>query len=263
MVTQNTNDQPAAAVINEMAVKTFQLGSPAEAIGKTLSVAGYQIYRGPNNPNGTILKVIGVVPDIQFQSLKVNPEPNIFLVHEFVHVASLAIRFQRESLPALIPEVERLWSEEFPDKHFKYEFVDSVVAAEYQKDHELGDILRLFSALAISIACLGLYGLISFTAQRRTKEIGIRKAIGATTWQTVLLLLKDFSKPVVIAILIASPIAYLTMSNWLSNFIHHPPLSASYFLITGIGALLIAGLTASTHVVRVARSNPVNALRYE
>ena len=164
-----------------------------------------------------------------------------------------------------VKNVRNLWEQEIPSIPFDYDFIRDAVAKQYNAEQWQANMLAAFSGLAIFIACLGLYGLASFTADRRTKEIGIRKVMGATVFDVVKLLVWQFSKPVIIANLIAWPISYYAMTLWLENFIYRIEVFfiIGFCLIGGISALLIAWATVAGNSMRIARSNPIKALRYE
>ena len=150
-----------------------------------------------------------------------------------------------------------------PAQTFDYFFLDEAFDKQYREDEKLGIILSNFSALAILIACLGLFGLASFTVEKRTKEIGIRKALGASVISIILLLLKEFTKLILLANVIAWPIAYFTMNRWLQNYAYRIEIGISAFVLAGSIVVLIASLTVGYQAIKAARANPVDALRYE
>jgi putative ABC transport system permease protein len=159
--------------------------------------------------------------------------------------------------------VEQVWRRHLPELPFEAGFVEEKLAALYGADEARGQTFGSFAMLAIVIACLGLFGLAAFTAERRTKEIGIRKVFGATVSDIVKLLVWQFSKPVVIANLIAWPVAWWVMREWLNQFDERIALTPGPFLLAGLLALAIAIGTIAGHAIRVARMNPIHALRYE
>jgi putative ABC transport system permease protein len=174
---------------------------------------------------------------------------------------TLEIRFKSANPPALKAQVESVWKHFAPQVPFSGEFADAIAAKLYDRDVARGEIFAAFAGLAIVVGCLGLFGLAAFTAERRTKEIGIRKVLGARVRDIVQLLVWQFSKPVLLANLIAWPVAWWAMRGWLNGFDTRIPLGPRPFLLAGGLALAIA--TVAGHAVRVARANPVNALRYE
>ena len=160
-------------------------------------------------------------------------------------------------------EVERVWKRLIPGMPFNAAFVDDVVRNLYNSDEKRAELFGIFALLAVAIGCLGLFGLAAFTAERRTKEIGIRKVLGARVRDIVRLLAWQFSKPVIIANLIAWPIAWWVMRDWLNGFDARITLGPTPFLVAGLIALAIAVATIAGHAFKVARSNPIHALRYE
>jgi putative ABC transport system permease protein len=176
--------------------------------------------------------------------------------HAFVRI--------RNADPVAVREaVQRVWREMVPQQPFVAAFVDTTLAAQTEGERTRGLLFAAFAGLAVIIACLGLYGLASFTAERRTKEIGIRKVMGAGTTDIVRLLAWDFSRPVLIANIIAWPAAWTLMRDWLNGFETRIDLGLTVFIVAGGAALGIALATVAVHTARVARANPIHALRYE
>tara|TARA_R110002096_G_scaffold426421_1_gene636225 strand:- start:124681 stop:127134 length:2454 start_codon:yes stop_codon:yes gene_type:complete len=250
------NGYISSIIINETALRRLGLGSPEDAIGKIL-------YRGMGDDLEMVFSVIGVVPDIHFDSLKAQIRPEMYVLrHE--NASHISVRFNGD--PQLILEKARtLWEQEVPSVPFSYDFAEDAVAEQYRTEEGEATMFAAFSGLAILIACLGLYGLASFSAERRTKEIGIRKVMGANVFDIVKLLLWQFSTPVVIANLIAWPVSFFAMSIWLEGFVYRIEsfVILSFCLVAGIAALLIAWVTVAGNSMRVARANPIDALRYE
>lgn len=239
----------AAFVINEAALATYGW-TPEDALGKQLE---------RNGRPGTI---IGVVPDFHFTSLHRVIEP-LVLAYSPTEFSEVGLRIRGENIRETLNFLAATWSTLAPDLPFTYTFLDDKVAQLYTDEQKLGQLFGLFAGLAILIACLGLFGLASFMAEQRTKEIGIRKVLGATLYSIVLLLTKDFSKLVVLAFILASPIAYLIMEQWLADFAYRTHIGLMTFVIAGVAALAIAWLTVSYQSIRAALGNPIDALRYE
>ncbi|MES2732104.1 MAG: ABC transporter permease [Bacteroidota bacterium] len=268
---QLASDTSRAFIINEAAVTQFGWRTPQEALGKELQYYG-------NAESGRFKEpVIGVVRDFHYASLHQEIEPLIILCWPSA-TTSLLVRVHPETHPEIRPasgmstlgnpsqtlaEIERAWNKIFPDYPFEYTFGDESLAALYQSDERMNHLLLLFSGLAISIACLGLFGLTTFTAQQRTKEIGIRKVLGASVSSIVALLSKDFLTLVVLANLVAWPSAWWAMNHWLQDFAYRIELSGWVLLIAGAVALLLAWLTVSAQAIKAARANPVQSLRTE
>jgi putative ABC transport system permease protein len=175
----------------------------------------------------------------------------------------LIVRYNSPEPERVLQEIRRIWREMFPEVPFEGEFADQQLAQLYQTDAARGQTFAGFAFLAVVIACLGLFGLAAFTAQRRTKEIGIRKVFGARARDIVKLLAWQFSKPVILANLIAWPVAWWLMRDWLNQFDARIALTPGPFLLAGLIALAIAVGTIAGHAIKVARQNPIHALRYE
>ncbi|MEZ4852479.1 MAG: FtsX-like permease family protein [Bacteroidia bacterium] len=173
------------------------------------------------------------------------------------------VRLRGERLQETIAHVEKTWNQFNPDAPFEYNFMDENFARLYQTEERQGTIFAIFAVLAIMIACLGLVGLTSFTAERKKKEIGIRKVLGASSLNLIVLLSREFTILVLIAFAIASPIAWYVMDGWLQEFAYRSPIGIMLFVLAGISAVLIAWIAAGFQTARAAATNPVNALRDE
>jgi putative ABC transport system permease protein len=167
------------------------------------------------------------------------------------------------SLREVIGHIEGVWTTVNAFAPFEYHFLNETIDAQYRNEQRLGRLFSYFAFLAVVISCLGLFGLASFVAEQKTKEIGIRKALGASTRSIVLLLSRDFTRWVLAANLIAWPVAWYTMSRWLQNFAYRSTIAWWSFLVAGAAALLIAWATVSLQTYKAARLNPVDSLRYE
>jgi putative ABC transport system permease protein len=243
-------------IVNALAAKQMGFATPAEAIGKTFKANVLPEEIGPLPAT-----IVGVVEDSRFRSLREPVEPMIF-PDEGVY-RNLIIRYDSADPEAVRSGVERVWKRLVPDLPFEGDFADAQLAELYLTDQARGRTFAGFALLAIVIACLGLFGLAAFTAERRTKEIGIRKVFGARVPDIVRLLAWQFSKPVVLANLVAWPVAWWVMRDWLNGFDSRIPLGPGPFLMAGLLALAIALGTIAGHAVKVARLNPIHALRYE
>ena len=238
-----------AVVLNESAVKLFGLNKP---IGKRIFIVGRNI---PYN-------VIGVLKDFHYESLHQKIQPLIITLNAG-QTAYLPIRLKTTNVSSVLSFIKSEWKKFVPGKPFEYYFIDQDINRLYMSEQKTGELFTAFSVLAIFIACLGLFGLAAFTAERRTKEIGIRKALGSSVSGIVFLLSKEFTKWVLIANLIAWPVAYYFMNNWLKDFAYRINMNFWVFFTSGVLALLIALLTVSIHAVKAARANPIKSLRYE
>ena len=240
----------SAFLVNQSAVKALGWQT---ALGKKFTRASGIGMAGP---------IIGVISDFHIGSLKQEIEP---LVLPYLRRSPmyLAIRLHPGNVAEAISAVEETWKKLAPNQPFSYTFLDQDYARLYNREQQMSHVFQIFSGLAILIACLGLFGLAAFTTQQRTKEIGIRKILGASVSGIVCLLSKDFLKLVLIANLIAWPIAYYAMNQWLQSFAYRINLGISTFILSGLIALFIALLTVSYQAIKAARANPVEALRYE
>jgi len=239
----------SAVILNEAAAKLFGWNEP---LGQPLTQPGDSLWRA---------NVIGVVKDFHFESLHKQIQPLVILHQPFYQY--LSIRVRSENIAATVQAVETLWQEFAPQQPFEFSFLDQDFDAQYRAEQRTGKIFGLFAALAIFIACLGQFGLASYTIQKRTKEIGVRKVLGASVINIAGLLSKDFVKLVLAANLVAWPIAYFAMNKWLQDFAYRINIGWWVFALAGGSALLIALLTVSTQALKAALANPVEALRYE
>jgi len=246
----------ANVVINELAVRRMGFQSPAQVIGRTFRAGLVQ------NEYGLVpVTVVGVVADTRFRNVRLPVDPIMFQ-NANTGQSHVVLRF--DGNPAEIrANAERVWRGITTDVPFVAEFVDDVMAELYAADDARAKVFAGFALLAIIVACLGLFGLAAFTAERRTKEIGIRKVLGARTRDIVRLLAWQFSKPIIIANLIAWPAAWWVMRDWLNGFDARVDLGPAPFVLAGALALVIAIGTIAGHAFKVARANPILALRYE
>ncbi len=243
-------------VLNQYAVKKLGFASPPDAIGK--------VVKGELFDPGTgivTINIIGVVGDTRFRSVRTPIEPIMFQkTHQ--GQSTMVIRYRGD--PATIEAaVERQWKQITNDVPFEAKFSEDIIRELYKAEDSRGQIFAAFSLLAVIIGCLGLFGLAAFTAERRTKEIGIRKVLGARTSDILGLLVWQFSRPVILANIIAWPIAWWMMRNWLNEFDDRISLTPVPFLLAAAIALAIAIATVVGHAMKVARANPIHALRYE
>ncbi len=242
-----------SVILNEEAVRRFGW---EDAIGKkVIQTFGDARY---------YYTVIGMIKDFHYSSLRDAIQPmNLFLSLNANRYISVNI--QNQDIPGTLASIEDTWNKINPNYPVDYYFLDSVFERRYRSEERLLRLFGYFSTLAIFIACLGLFGLASFAAEQRTKEIGIRKVLGAPVSGIVVLLSKEFTRWVLVANIIAWPLAYLAMHNWLRGFAYRINLNSQFgfFLIAALGALFIAWLTISFQAVKAATANPVDSLRYE
>jgi putative ABC transport system permease protein len=235
-------------ILNETAVRRLIVPEP---------VVGQQIV----DPHGPLRTVIGVVKDFHYTSLHKDIKPFVF---GWTHNANtVAIKISGGNIQETLSQIEATWGRIVPGVPLDFYFLDEAIDQLYRSEQNFRAIFSTMTGLILIIACLGLFGLAAFTAEQRTKEIGVRKVLGATVTSLVSLLSKDFIKLVLVANLLAWPIAYYAMNEWLQNFAYRIEMSWWIFLMAGVLALLIALLTVSYQAIRVATANPVKSLRYE
>ncbi len=240
----------SAAVINESAANYLFEG---EALGK-------KFWVGDEDGNGLEINVIGIVKDFNFQSLKSEIRPLVFLLDtdlEFIHV-----RLKPGDYNESIAQIQALWEKE-ADVSFDYAFLDESYDNLFKEESKLGSIFSIFTFLALLIACLGLLGLAAYTSEQRSKELSVRKVLGATASQIVVLLSKDFSRIVGIALILAFPIAYYAMDYWLEGYAYRAPLDIKLFVGAALSVLIVAMLAVSYQSVKAALTNPVDSLKNE
>jgi putative ABC transport system permease protein len=196
------------------------------------------------------------------QSLRERIEP-LIIFYDYDSLLSLSIRIASDNIPQTMGLVEKKWKELDPNRPFRFLFLDDSFDSLYRQEDRLKTITFYFSFLAVLIGCLGLFGMASFTAEQRTKEIGIRKVLGASVPGIVRLLAKEFMLLVIAANLIALPVAYFAMNRWLQSFAYRMDIHPLIFVLSAALALIIALITVSYQAIRAALSNPVDSLRYE
>jgi putative ABC transport system permease protein len=249
------SDTSEACIINETAARLMGM-TPQSALGKTLTEIG------PTPAQNDVRTIIGVAKDFHIESLHREIKPLVMSIvpREFANVVA---RIRPENIPATIAFLQEKWPALEPGHPFRYFFLDEDFGRLFQTEERQSKIFGGFTMLAILIACLGLFGLASFIAEQRTKEIGVRKVLGASVQQVILLLSKDFTRLVAIAFVIAAPVAYFATNKWLQDFAYRTDLSPAIFVLAGVLALLIAWLTVSYQALKAALANPVDSLRYE
>ena len=244
-------------VLNRTAARDLGFSRPEQAVGITLMADDGDVETVGQTP----ATVIGVVADSRFGSIRDPVGPMLFLYDRY-QPSWLVVRYSGH--PAQVRDrVEAVWKRIAPEIPFEAEYSDDIVREMYEAEEARGIVFALFALIAIIVACLGLFGLAAFAAERRTKEIGIRKVFGARSRDIVRLLAWQFSKPVIIANLIAWPIAWWVMRDWLNTFDTRIDLGPTPFVLAGVLAIAIAIGTIAGHAFKVARANPIHALRYD
>ena len=250
---REAGDSTRTALLNETAVR--MLGLTADPLGQRV-----------RDVSGTEYAIIGVLKDFHFESLRQEIRPLILLdsyERRQFGAFPVAARIRSADVPGTLAAIEKLWTQFVPERPFAYSFLDDEYDALYAAERATGQLVFIFAVLAILVACLGLFGLAAFTAERRKKEIGIRKVIGAPVLSLVSLISREFVGLVIVGFAIAAPVAYFLMNRWLEDFAYRTELGLGTFAFAGGLALLIALGTVAYHALRAATSDPVNALRTE
>jgi putative ABC transport system permease protein len=244
-----SSDTLSSVIINETAAREFGWERP---IGKE--------FKGDEGePN---YKVIGLVKDYHFYSLRQKIEPLIIFIN-LRQAFYMVIKINTADIQSTMDYIEKTWNINLPDHPYDYEFLDEYFDKMYKSEADTGKLFGYFSLIAILIGCMGLFGLASFTVEQRTKEIGVRKVLGATVSNIIALLSKDFMKWVIMSSVIAYPVVYYFMKNWLNNFVYKTDIQIVTLFISGFIVVLIAFLTVSFQAIKAAMTNPAKTLRYE
>jgi putative ABC transport system permease protein len=245
-------DRREAFVVNEAGAKALGFAAPQDALGKTFQ-AHY---------NRLTKRIVGVTEDFHFRGMKEIVEPLILdLEPSLLGVITLSIRVER--MGELMRFIRETWDRHFPGVPFEYSFLDESFGREYRYEEQMGRLLGIIASLGIGVACLGLFGLSSFVARRREKEIGVRKVLGASNSDIVSLLSVQYLRPVVVAVLIAAPIAWYAMGRWLGQFAYRIDLNVIITMIAAVGALAVALVTVGFQSLRAATASPAVTLRNE
>jgi putative ABC transport system permease protein len=242
-------DSANALLLNEAAAKLYGYTNAEDVVGRPFSLIGNE---------GT---VVGVVKDFNFQSLHQNVEPLALRIAPHGYFNRLTLQVKPDDLQETIAEAEHIWKQFVVNRPFEYRFLDESFNQQYQAEVRFGQVFSIFSGLGIFIACLGLLGLSAYTIQNRTKEIGIRKVMGASVFSIIALLSKDYLKLIISAAVIAFPAAWYTMQLWLQDFPYRISIPLWIFIFAGLVATIIALITISYHAIRAATSNPVKSLK--
>jgi len=246
------NDEKASYLINLAGVKELGFSSPEEALGKSFMASYHRMTK----------RIIGVTDDFHYRGMQEIVEPIIMDIEDsLMNTITLSIRV--ENMNELMRFINKKWDEHFPGVPFEYSFLDESFDREYRYEDQMGRLLGIITTLGFIIACLGLFGLASFVARYRTKEIGIRKVLGASTSNIVAMLSKKFFLLILISVMIASPIAWYSMNKWLQDFAYRIDLNLVVFFVAAGGALAIALATVCIQGIRAAVANPANSLRDE
>jgi putative ABC transport system permease protein len=254
------SDSTESVILNESAIEKF--GMDANPIGKKIS--SFTGNRPDGSPDPNSIKswtVIGVVENFHYANMRENIAPlALFLQPSNGYVA---FRFESKSTKEVLDKIESLWKQFAPGNAFEYSFLNDDYGKMYNAEQRLGQTFGIFAGLAIIIACLGLFALAAFTAEQRTKEIGIRKTLGASVNSIVFLLSREYGKLVLIAFVLSTPIAWYGIQWWIQNYSYHATLGLTIYLFAGGIAFLIAVVTIGYQCIRAAMANPAQSLRSE
>lgn len=243
-------DHTEAFIVNETAVQEFNWGTPEQAIGKEITLEG---------KSG---KVIGVLRDFHYSSLYL-PIGSMVMDIGVPMFTTLSLRLQTDKFRESIAYAEAKWQEYFPEKTFEYSFLDESIRELYQSDARIGNIIGIFAILAILVSCLGSYGLAMLLARQKEKEISIRKVLGASLAQIITILTRNYFLLILIASVLAIPLAYWAMNEWLTNFAYRIPMGAGLFGLAIAAVLVVAALTISHQTIKAAFVNPAETLKDE
>jgi len=246
------NDTVSEFVVNETLVRKLGIHNPEDILGKEIN-----FWDGSK-----VAKVVGVIKDFNAYSLRLTMAPVVLSTWKDVY-QTINIKIKPGTEKTVLPFVEKIWNESFPEYVYEYQFLDKTIENFYRQENQLSVLYKIFAGIAIFISCLGLYGLVSFMAVQRTKEVGIRKVLGASSVNIVYLLSREFTLLIIIAFLIAAPIAYYIMHNWLQNYSYRITLGVSIFAMAITGSIIIAWITVGYRAVKAAMANPVKSLRTE
>jgi predicted permease len=238
-------------VVNEALVRQLGFASPQEAIGEYIT-----FWDAPAKP------IVGVVKDFHLTSLHDEIKPCLMAANQRVYLQA-SIKINLQDAKPVFQHIEKVWSAAFPENVFEYKFLDDTIAEFYEREEKMSQLLRIFAGIAILIGCLGLFGLVSFMAAQRTKEIGVRKVLGASVADILGLFSKEFAALILISFIIAAPVAYFSMNDWLENFAYRIDVGLGVFLSTIAVTFIIAGATVGYRALKSALTNPAEALRYE
>ncbi|MBS1600591.1 MAG: ABC transporter permease [Bacteroidetes bacterium] len=246
------NDTVNEFVVNETLLHKLGITDPQKAIGKKINLWDGQ----------KVFPIVGVIRDFNSYSLR-SPMAPVMLGTWKSTYETINIKIKPGTEKNTLAYIEKYWNESFPKYVYQYQFLDQTIANFYKQETQLTQLYKIFAGIAIFISCLGLYGLVSFMAVQRTKEMGIRKVLGATAVNIVYLLSREFTFLILIAFVIAGPIAYFIMRRWLDNYTYRIPLGASIFFVAIFSSIVIAWITVGYRAIRTALTNPVTSLRTE
>jgi ABC-type antimicrobial peptide transport system permease subunit len=245
------SDTVREALVNETLITKLGIQNPVNAVGKDIRLGG-----------DSWIKIVGVIKDFKTNSLRETIKPTLVLAKKKFYERT-AIKIHSANLAATHAAIEASWNKFYPEYAMNGSFLDENIAQFYRQEEQLSLLYKIFAGLAIFISCLGLFGLAAYTAQIRTREIGVRKVLGASVTGIIKLLAVDFIKLVLVAILVAVPVSWFAMNKWLQDFAYKINIGWFVFVLAGFIAILIAVLTISFQSIKAAISNPIESLRTE
>jgi ABC-type antimicrobial peptide transport system permease subunit len=238
--------------VNETLLKKLGITNPQDALGKQMD-----FWDG-----GKVGNIVGVIKDFNSYSLREPIAPVVLSTWKDVY-QTINIKIKPGTQKEVLPFIQKLWTSTYPDYVYDYKFLDKTIENFYKQEDQLSQLYKIFAGIAIFISCLGLYGLVSFMAAQRTKEVGIRKVLGASAKSIIYLLSKELTVLIIIAFVISAPIAWYIMHKWLQNYTYRIPLGASIFILAIISSIVIAWITVAHRAIKAALANPVKSLRSE
>jgi putative ABC transport system permease protein len=247
---EHGTDRDNGFIINESAVTQFNFGTPEAALGKKMNREGKE---------GT---VIGVIGDFNYTSLT-EPVSSMVLELSPNGYNTLSIKFENANVASTLETIESEWNKMFPEKSFQYTFLDEQLDDQYRGFQNFASIIQVFTGIAILISCLGVYGLILFVVQRKVKEIGVRKVLGASVVSILQLIYKDFVWLIVAGFVIAIPVSYYFINQWLENFTYHTTIDVITYVASLLAVMIVVVITIGIQAVKASLANPVNSLRSE
>jgi putative ABC transport system permease protein len=248
------SDHENGLLLNEAAVKALGIENPL----------GQRIIKNKGENDEQHLEVIGVVKDFNTESFDQRVKPVAMQYYAPSYLSDfVVVRLNAGDVSGAVEQVEEVWAQFEPENPFVYSFLDQDFDHAFRAEQRLGNVLTVFTGLAILVACMGLLGLVAFVTARRTKEIGIRKVMGASIVQINHLISRDFLRLVLIAFVVATPLSYWVVERWLEQFAYRTEIGIGIFVLSGLSAIFIAWLTISIQSVRAALANPVDSLRDE
>jgi putative ABC transport system permease protein len=246
-ISSTVEPEELEGLINEEGLQAMGWTDPAEALGETIGRA----------------TIVGVVPNFHYESLHVPIEPLIMQQNPSGQAGQVALRVGGSTVDDVLADLQQVWARLGSEQPLETTFLSDHLRGLYEQERRSAQVFGLFAGLAILIACLGLFGLATFAAERRTQEIGIRKALGASVGRLAWLLMQDTGRLAVLGLLLAAPLAYWAGQRWLDDFAYRIDIGVSPLLAAGAVALAVAAIATGTQAVRAARTNPADALRYE